>query len=239
MSMKKMILLLAFLDVSISSYAQENAALEKYLSDSLHTISERVEKQIIKSRYMEQHLINTTDKLKGWEGVNVSLYKYTVKDKVKGPLTAEVYMLNPDSKKLAAWIISTCVITTGKLEKKNTDLIIHSINGASGGQFPVLGIVYEDMDGKGFVPYFFKDGVTVLLKKKDSIHINQINDENTKGVGKFARIISTTREQYKQKYGTANLEGANWLTTVKDAYKEAMNSNINTLLVAWANGKLH
>lgn len=237
--MKTIILAIAFLNAALHCYSQENAALDTYLRDSLNVISGRVEKQVIKTRYMEQHLIRTTDTLKGWEGVNVSLYKYAVRDKIKGTLTAEVYMLNPDSKKLASWVISTCVITTGKLEKKNTDLIIQSVRSASGGQFPVLGIVYEDMDGQGFKAYFFKDGVTVFLKKNDVIDISQINEENIKGTGKFARIISTTREQYKAKYGSADLAGTNWLTVVNQAYKQAINSNINTLFVAWANGKLH
>jgi endoglucanase len=237
--MKTVMLTLAFLNIVLTSFAQEHEVLDKYLEDSLTVITQRVEKKIIKARYMEQQLVRTTDTLKGWEGVKVSLYRYKVKDKVKGTLEAEVYMLNPDAKKLAAWVISTCVITTGKLDKKNTDTIIQSVRSASGGQFPVLGIVYEDMDGKGFKPYFFKDGVTVFLKKSDVIDISQINDDNIKGTGKYARIISTTREEYIRKYGAANLEGTLWLAVVQQAYKAAMNANTNTLFIAWANGKLH
>ncbi|MBO9730263.1 MAG: hypothetical protein J7623_16605 [Chitinophaga sp.] len=237
--MKKMIAVLALLSTVLMAYSQDSVVLNSYLKDSLDIISRRVEKQIIKTRYMEQELVSTTDTLTGWEGVTVALYKYVVKDKVKGPLTAYVYMLNADAKRLASWIISTCVLTTGKLEKKHTDFIIAAVRSASGGQFPVLGIVYEDMDGTGFKPYFFKDGVTVFLKKNDVIDISQINEGNMKGAGKFARVISTTREEYTAKYPATHPEGANWLAVVSAAYKEAMNSNINTLFVAWANGKLH
>lgn len=237
--MKKMIALWALLSTVLMAYSQDNVTLDRYLKDSLDIISGRVAQQIVKARYMEQELVGTTDTLPGWEGVNVALYKYVVKDKVKGPLTAYVYMLNADAGRLASWIISTCVMTTGKLDKQHTDFMIAAVRSASGGQFPVLGIVYEDMDGTGFKPYFFKDGVTVFLKKNDVIDISQINEENIKGTGKFARVISTTREEYKGKYPAANPEGANWLTVVRDAYKEAMNANVNTLFVAWANGKLH
>lgn len=237
--MKKIILLLVAFNIVFTTYAQDNAVLEQYLKDSLEVISHRVEKQIIKARYMEQQLVSTTDTLKGWEGVNVSLYKYSVKDKAKGTLTAYVYMLNPDARKLASWVITTCVGTTDKLEKKNTDLIIDPVRSASGGQFPVLGTVYENMDGKGFKAYYFKDGVSVFLKNGNQSDIRQINDNNIKGTGKFARIISTTREQYKAGNANINLEGINWLNTVRETYKEAMKSDINKLFIAWAIDHLH
>jgi hypothetical protein len=236
--MKALILTTLLLNIFSVCFSQENKILDKYLMDSLDVISGRVEKEVIGARYMEQKLIRTTDTLKGWEGINISLYEYTVNDKTKGDLTTEVYMLNPDSKKLAAWIISGCVLTTNKLEKKSTDFIIKSVKNASGGQFPVLGIVYEDMDGKGFYPYCFKDGVTVHLKDRSVINISAINSENIKGTGEFARIISTTRKQYKKKYGNIDLKDMNWLVVVKKEYKEAMNSTANNLFIAWANDNL-
>lgn len=239
MKTRILILVIVFVNLTLSCFSQESETLNRYLKDSLDVISKRAEKRIIRARYMEQHLVRSTDTLKGWEGVNVSLYKYSVKDPVKGTLTAEVYMLNPDSKKLASWIISTCVAVTNKLDKKNTDLIINAIRSASGGQFPVAGIVYEDMDGKGFKPYYFKDGVTVFLKNSNVTDISEINDANIKSTGKFARIISTTRVQYKNKYGTSQLDGLNWLKLVAQEYKKAMNSNVNTLFIAWAEGQLH
>ena len=131
---------------------QGNAMRSKYLSDSLEVIQNRVEKSIIPTRYMAQKLVSETDTISGWENVTVSLYQYSVD---KGKITGDVYMANADSRKLAAWIITTCYTLTNKLDKKNTDFLIKSIRNASGGQFPVKGIVYEDMDGKGYYPYVF------------------------------------------------------------------------------------
>jgi len=219
----------------VTSYSQTEAILSKYMKDSLDIIANRVEKKIIPSRYMEQTFISKTDTLSGWENIDVSLYQY----KVSGTdIIAKVYLADADSKKIASWIISTCVILTNKLSKTNTDRLIKDINTASGGQFPVKGMVYEDMDGTGQKVYYFKDGVTVFLQDKSIDNLWVINDSNIIRVGKYARIISTTREQYILMFGDSNLAGMEWLKVVKEEYKKALSSDRNNLIIAWANGKL-
>lgn len=219
----------------ITSYSQTEAILSKYMKDSLDIIANRVEKKIIPSRYMEQTFISKTDTLSGWENIDVSLYQY----KVSGTdIIAKVYLADADSKKIASWIISTCVILTNKLSKTNTDRLIKDINTASGGQFPVKGMVYEDMDGTGQKVYYFKDGVTVFLQDKSIDNLWVINDSNIIRVGKYARIISTTREQYILMFGDSNLAGMEWLKVVTEEYKKALSSDRNNLIIAWANGKL-
>lgn len=203
--------------------------ITKYITDSLEVIAGRVEKQIIPTRYMEQVFIGKTDTLEGWEGIEVSLYHY----KVQGTdIIAKVYLADADSRKIASWIISTCVIVTGKLSKSDSDRLINDIRFASGGQFPVLGMVYEDMYGTGQKCYLFKDGVTVYLADGNIRELSEISDSTIVRVGKYARIISTTREEYINTFGAADLEGKKWLEVVKNEYKKALLSNRNNLMIA-------
>jgi hypothetical protein len=150
----------------------------------------------------------------------------------------KVFMLNATSEQIAKWIISACITVTGSINKRHTDLIIRTIQEQSGGQFPVKGIVYED---HGKPPYLFKDGVTVFLKKniKDLLSKKGIDtmaaliDSNIMS-GKFGRIISTTREEYKLNGGKENTNGLNWLKVVRTEYQKAIGSDNNNLITAWA-----
>lgn len=207
----------------------------KYLADSLEVIAARVEKQVIPTRYMEQSFICKTDTLSGWEGIEVSLYSY----KVHGTdIIAKVYLADADSRKIASWIITTCVSITGKLSMTNSDKLIRDIRFASGGQFPVLGMVYEDMYGTGQKCYLFKDGVTVYLADANIKELSEINDSTIIRVGKYARIISTTREEYVNMFGGTDLEGKKWLKVVREEYKKALLSDQNSLMIAKAKGLL-
>ena len=207
----------------------------KYLADSLEVIAARVEKQVIPTRYMEQSFICKTDTLSGWEGIEVSLYSY----KVHGTdIIAKVYLADADSRKIASWIITTCVSITGKLSMTNSDKLIRDIRFASGGQFPVLGMVYEDMYGTGQKCYLFKDGVTVYLADANIKELSEINDSTIIRVGKYARIISTTREEYVNMFGGTDLEGKKWLKMVREEYKKALLSDQNSLMIAKAKSLL-
>jgi hypothetical protein len=223
--------------VSINTvcFAQSNDLQGKYLADSLESVQKRIEKLIIPSRYMAQKLILETDTISGWENIKVSLYEYSIDN---GKKTGKVYMANADAKKLATWVITTCFAITKRLDKKNTDFLIKSIRNASGGQFPVKGIVYENMDGKGYYPYVFKDGVTVFLRQSTTDDMSLITDPNIKKTGKYARIISTTRNEYNAKFPDKNTKGMEWLNVVREEYKSALTSDINNLMITWAMGKL-
>ncbi|MFA6894667.1 MAG: hypothetical protein WCQ46_02785 [Bacteroidales bacterium] len=109
---------------------------------------------------------------------------------------------------------------------------------ASGGQFPVLGMVYEDMYGTGPKCYLFKDGVTVYLEDGNIKELSEINDSSIIRVGKYARIISTNREEYISMFGAADLEGKKWLKVVRDEYKKALLSDRNNLMLAKAKSLL-
>lgn len=226
---------LIYVSANTIGFGQSNSLQSKFLIDSLETIQKRVEKSIISSRYMAQKQILETDTINGWENIKVSLYEYSVDN---GKKVGKVYMANADAKKLATWIITTCVTLTNKLDKKNTDYLIKSIRNASGGQFPVKGIVYENMDGKGYYPYVFKDGVTVSLKQTTTDDLSLITNDNIKKTGKYARIISTTREEFNNKFPSKNTIGIEWLNVVREEYKLALQSDTNNLLIAWAKGKI-
>jgi hypothetical protein len=86
----------------------------------------------------------------GWEGYPTRKHKYQVHD----GKTAEVIMCNADSKQLARWVVTACLEAKGSVEAKYTDKLCHQIMGASGAQYPVAGIVLEDMDGgQRFIPF--------------------------------------------------------------------------------------
>ena len=226
--MKIKLLVVFLLLVGVKGYCQ--TGLAKYMQDSLGLIEARIKKQIIPARYMEGKLIETLNNVPNWVGTPVSVYEYSVDN---GKLKTQVYLANADAKRMAAWVISTCVMLTNNLQKKHTDLLIKAIRSASGGQFPVKGIVYEDMDGKGFKPYSFLDGVTVFLKTPNDISLG-----NVERTGKYARIISTTREEYNKIFPNVKTDGLAWLGVVRTEYQKALKADTNNLMLAWAKGRL-
>ena len=74
-----------------------------------------------------------------------------------------------------------------------------------------------------------------ILIVEDDVNIrelSEISDSTIVRVGKYARIISTTREEYINTFGAADLEGKKWLEVVKNEYKKALLSNRNNLMIA-------
>lgn len=94
------------------------------------------------------------------------------------------------------------------------------------------------MDGKGYYPYVFKDGVTVYLEQNTTDDLSLITNKNIRKTGKYARIISTTREEYNAQFPNKNTDGMEWLNVVREEYKSALNSDTNNLMIAWAKGKI-
>src|SRR5678815_3854885 len=91
---------------------------------------------------------------------------YSVKD-ANNPVkkTAKVIMLNAEPDQLARWVVSTCIEVVGNASNKCTRTIGNQIIGQSGAQFPIAGIVFEDIlpaNGK-FEVFAFRNGVTVRV----------------------------------------------------------------------------
>ena len=235
--------------------------LGNYMRDSLDVVAERCAKTL-KAAYMAQNFIRVDDSIPGWEGYPVKLYEYfTGKDvRIGEQKRALVYLLNPEPKQLAKWIINAAWDVRGEVRYDDIEKIRSNILYQSGAQFPVAGVVYEAMYKAGeYYPYIFKDGVTVYMadeeswKSKDEnpteeqleFYLRMSYDDLKENTGTYARISSTTREMYKAA-GGEDFVGTSksgerdraWLSTVAKLYKQAWKSDRNFLIYAWALDKL-
>jgi hypothetical protein len=195
------------------------------------------------SRYMEQNCAATT--YPGWESLPLKECTYSVKgahDPVKK--TAKVIMLNAEPEQLARWVVSTCIEVVGSATNKCTKAIGRQIIGQSGAQFPVAGIVFEDIlpdDGK-FEVFAFRNGATVRINgvthlgtaQPSAAEIETSLNGEVRSTLRFARIQSTTRDQYLANGGTRNVTGNAWNEVNRDLYKAAWGHNQNEMMVAWA-----
>lgn len=251
------------------SFAQENISKRtvplrddsipaSYLVDNLKNLTERTT-VLLNNSYMAQKFLGINDSIPGWEGYPVRLYEYyTSKDARTGePKRAKVYLLNPEPEKLAMWILTTCWEVKKSTDKVYIDNLFDAIRRASGAQFPVMGLVYEDQYTRDYQePYVFKDGVTVYVQDslfiaKNSIasdlqidnYLNLENSDLKPQTGRYARIVSTNREQYRangglEDVGDTDIRKQKWLDVVRELYKSAWHSDRNELLIAWAKGHL-
>jgi hypothetical protein len=206
----------------------------------------------LNSRYMERNSEPTT--YPNWEGFPLIKCKYTVKDKDGTVKPAEVIMLNATPHQLARWVVYTCLEVKNSAASEYTDKLSQHIIYQSGAQYPVAGMVYEDMEGDGiFKLYCFRDGVTVGIKGIENQYARVLTPEQIKLTlygeiewsGKYARIQSTTREQYtaaggKVDVGTSEKEKRKlaWLTVSRELYQQAWNNDRNELMLAWAKQNL-
>lgn len=191
---------------------------------------------------------NVTEAHPRWKGFPVQRCSYTVSDKDGTKKTATVHLLNPSATQAANWIRSACAKSgdKGSCHKK----VISQIRNASGFQFPVSGVVYEDIiprDGV-FEAYCFRDGVTVLVDGFKHLETKPLSAEENetcisgklRSALKFARIHSGTREEYVKSGGKLNVGDSSkngrrleWLDAVRAAYQEAWKTDSYSLLNAW------
>jgi endoglucanase len=195
------------------------------------------------SRYMEQNCVSTT--YPGWEGYPLQQCTYSVKghhDPVRK--TTKVILLDPSPEQLARWVVSTCVNVTGDAGLRCTRTLSRQIMGQSGAQFPVAGIVFEDIlpENGVFEVFAFRNGVTVRVSGVTHLGTSQptaaeieksLHGEVISAL-KFARIQSTTREQYRANGGTRVVAGLAWIEVIRDLYKAAWGNDRNELMIAWA-----
>lgn len=235
--------------------AQPKDYLTVIIQQNSKWVTAEVKRHINGNRYMEGDSIGVSTTLKGWEGVPVTLYRYKVRDTKQSPWKyAEVYLADASFERIARWVISACWLTRHKVTKALVDQTLINIDTMSNAQFPVMGIVYENMDGKGEKPWLFMDGVTVFPKAPLSMGVlsqsvidscTHLSADRLKTFsGTYGRIASTTREQYYQNGGKKNVghtksdRNMAWLEVVRDLYKKALSSDENELLTAWAKEKL-
>ena len=236
------------------------ASLPKpFVKDSFPLLVERCRK-VLSAAYMTQKQISEHKDIPAWEGYPVKLYEYyTGKDIKKGvPKRGLVYLLNPTPEKLATWIATTCWEIKHSTDTIYLYKLAKFIQWQSGAQFPVQGVVYEDMYTKGcYEPYLFKDGVTVYAADSTKIpadkhctdeqlefYLHMTNADLKSNTGRYARICSTNRTQYYNNGGKIDVgdndtnRSQDWLDVVRQLYQKAWNSDRNELMIAWAKDQL-
>ena len=217
---------------------------------AIQQLAKELAPRLARVRYMERAPQPVT--VPGWEGLPTVKYTYPVRDRAtQATKTASVIMLNPDAHQLARWIVTACCETKGCVDEAVTRKLADHIIAQSGAQFPVRGIVYEDiLPANGIHEgYCFMDGVTVKLKGVEHRSEKQPSPEQMKTalnavmadvtwVGQYARIQSTTREEYRKAGGQENVEGTAWLDSNRKLYQAAWKSARNELMIAWAKAHL-
>jgi hypothetical protein len=228
----------------------EDIASSTNSSPLIDNLAAELAPRLAQARYMEANPKPVV--VPGWEGFPTVQCTYSVEDKALNTnKTAAVILLDPDARRLARWMVNACIAVKGAATTNDLKKLADFILWQSGGQFPVRGIVYEDIlpaNGINEI-YCFRDGVTVKINGVDHRSEKQptaaqieksltatLNDVTW--VGKYARIQSTTREQYKAAGGREDVEGTNWLEVSRKLYQKAWNSDTNELMTAWVKANL-
>jgi hypothetical protein len=199
-------------------------------------------KGIITGRYMEAdtqgHCADTS--FSKWEGFPLKRCTYRQADSNSSSgKKATVIMLNPEKEILAKWLVASCVIVKGSTGIRSCAIkLAKAVINASGSQFPVAGIVLEDMNEDNVQEaYTFRDGVTVKLQGGLAVGSNEMLDESdnnlavdpntvvlsTASLKGPARIQSTSRRMYKDYMGSGakDVTGVKWLDEVRALYQDA------------------
>jgi len=210
-------------------------------------LSAKFAERLKRSRYMEGDGGHEV-RIAGWETFPTKRYTYKITDKDGTVKSAAVVMLNPSADQIARWIVFALVEVKGQYIATEGDKIFQHILSQSGGQFPVAGMVYEDIlphDGK-YELYCFRDGVTVRIDgipqtSTDPLTGEQIETTINGKVARvytYARIQSTSPAQWIAAGGAADVmengkPTIQWLEAVRSAYQQAWGSARNELLIAW------
>lgn len=208
-----------------------------------------IDRKLQASRYMAKNCFKS--EYPGYEGLPVERCSYTMRDGAKG----EVFMLNADSLQIAAWIKDSCEFINKDVTSCGLKLF-KSVLFASGGQFAVAGMVYEDLNGNGKSESFaFRHGVTVKISSfgtgsERKISNSQMQDAlwaSPVSTYRYARIVSTTREQYYAYMNKIGVEAIDvgtsatgkrknsWMSVIKYLYTSSWGKRANPLMRAWAN----
>lgn len=198
------------------------------------------------ARYLEGECQPAT--YPGWTGVPLRLCRYRVSDRYSGGYrTGEVIVANPEPAQLARWVVQAAMERRGRVLRSDTDALCANIMGQSGGQFPVAGIVYEDMDGSGQRIYPFRNGVTVRIEglpfatreQPSSAQMAAYRTGTVAYVGRYGRIAGTLPEHWTALTGErVAADRSDWPDIVGRAHRAAWGNDRNALMVAWARANL-
>jgi len=191
----------------------------------------------------------------GWEGLPTKRYTYSVKDKDGTTKSADVILLDPTAHQIATWIVQAITEVKGAYDPTAGRQAFKNVIDQSGGQFPVAGVVYEDIipaDGVNEA-YCFRDGVTVEVegvKHRETAILTPTEIEASingpvKRVFTYARVQSTSPAMWIAAGGGKDVLGADgkptgrWRTVIREEFTKAWTADRNALMVAWvrANAK--
>lgn len=175
------------------NWSDEKVALDSYGE----SFSKSIATQLKNSHYMEKNCVSDFS-FADYGDLPVQRCSYTLNGQ-----KAQVAMLNPGPRRLTAWLIEACSALSSNLQncvQKSYNQILNQ----SGAQFPISGIVIEDMDGNGAGnAYAFREGVTVRVPSfgtgtESLVTSSQIaasfTDDPMYAYG-YGRPISVTRPQ--------------------------------------------
>jgi hypothetical protein len=197
-----------------------------------------------------------TEDVLGWPAKMVTECIYRVQDTVK-PYTKKtglVFLANASPERIHIWLNASCNRVMPRRIEECIKKFVSAISAASGAQFPVSGLVWEDMDRDGIEEgYVFRNGVTIRIKEfrngtypvPNLALLRTIASPNTTVTGMredraFARILSTTREDYAHFSGRLDVPVGRgdrksalfWSKIVGDVYRASLNSDENPLISA-------
>jgi hypothetical protein len=216
-------------------------------ADAVAQIAAEFGPRLERSRYMargEGEVVTVA----GWDGFPTRRYTYSVKDKDGPAKSADVILLNPPSEMIARWIVSALIEVKGSYDAADGRKVFAHILSQSGGQFPVAGVVYEDIipaDGVHEI-YCFRDGVTVEVEgvphrgtaPMTPEQLAASIDGKVRRVFTYARIASTSPKMWIDAGGSKDVlkdgkPSEKWMSEIRRAYQAAWNSDRNALVVAW------
>jgi hypothetical protein len=163
----------------------------------------------------------------------------------------QTYMLNPAADKLARWTVTACKDANSNDLATCAAAVSKTIMSASSGVFPVAGFIPEPASsgggtGSSMVCFLFRDGVTVTTRvipnapaAISSACPDADNDGAIVTAKKYARVASTTRDEYRKAGGTEPVGtdkngDPRWADVIRRLYQEAWNSDRNVLISAKA-----
>lgn len=215
------------------------------LDSEAESFSASIKSRLLGSRYMEKNC-HDLNQWMSWSKVPMKWCRYK-----SGGQNAEVLMLNPGPRRLTQWIFTACRKHSRSVAACSTKTFNH-IMAQSGAQFPVAGVVIEDMDGNGRGnAYAFRNGVTVQIAAFGTATETLITDAQISKsftdvplrTYSYARVASTTRDQLTRYAASVGLkipalgssgEQKNVFNEVTGSlYLNAWSSSTNHLISAW------
>ena len=190
---------------------------------------------------MEEQCKGTTHP--DWGGFPLRDCHYVVAKGTPNERKGRVILLNPDDLQLARWIFTSCTAIDCD-ESECRENMLRRIKTAAHGQFPVAGVVLEDMDEDGVFEFYpFKNGLTVSYVGVPYQSQKQLNEETlaraidpgtkVRTRMKLARIVSTTQQEFEAYVGLEPSE-EKWDDTIARVYGAAWGQDENPLITAWA-----